>query len=170
MLTFWSTPQTPLTTHKSKTEGTADSSLYFDRLCDLISEAINSVPSKKVIKTFKQTLLSLPIDGSRDEVEGSKRLLKYIAEAPSLEEIPGKYRSHVTYMRVLSMFVKLRLMLTELEGEVLVQLESTKIVLSNTSFAVGLIQKNISRKRKSMRRNVQLLGSSKIGNHKNLKH
>ena len=43
----------------------------FDQLCDLIGDAIKSVPSEKVIKTFKQTLFSLPIDGSRDQAEGS---------------------------------------------------------------------------------------------------
>ena len=69
----------------------------FNELCTLIGEAIKSVSSAKVIKTFKQTLLFLPIDGSRDQAEGSKKLLKYIAEAPSIDEIPQKYRAHVTF-------------------------------------------------------------------------
>ena len=74
----------------------------FDQLCDLIAEAIKSVSPEKVIKTFKQTLLSLPIDGSRDQAEGSKRLPRYIAGAPSLDQIPEKCRSHVT--RTMSSF------------------------------------------------------------------
>ena len=73
----------------------------FDQLCDLLAEAIKSVPSEKVIKTFRQTLLSLPIGGSRDEAEGSKRILRYIAGAPALEQIPEKYRPHVTYTMTL---------------------------------------------------------------------
>ena len=68
----------------------------FDKLCDLIGDAINSVPSEKVIKTFKQTLFSLPIDGSRDEAEGSKKLLKLIAGAPSIDQIPEKYKLKVS--------------------------------------------------------------------------
>ena len=48
----------------------------FDQLCDIIGDAIKSVPSEKVIKMFKQTLFSLPTDGSRDQAEGSKKLLK----------------------------------------------------------------------------------------------
>ena len=32
----------------------------FEELCDLLAEAIKAVPSEKVIKTCKQTLLSLP--------------------------------------------------------------------------------------------------------------
>ena len=68
----------------------------FEELCDLLAEAIKAVPSEKVIKTFKQTLLSLPIDGSQDQAEGSKNVLKYIAQAPSLDQLPEKYRAHVT--------------------------------------------------------------------------
>ena len=69
----------------------------FDQLYDLIiGEAIKSVPSEKVIKTFKQTLFSLPIDGSRDQVEASKKLLKLIAGAPSIDQIPEKYKLKVS--------------------------------------------------------------------------
>ena len=59
----------------------------FDQLCDLLGDAITHVPSEKVIKTFKQTLFSLPLDGSRDEAEGSKKLLKMIAGAPRIDQI-----------------------------------------------------------------------------------
>ena len=48
-------------------------------------------PSEKIIKTFKQTLLSLRIDRLRDQEEGGKTLLRYIAEAPSIDEIPAEY-------------------------------------------------------------------------------
>ena len=48
----------------------------FDQLFDLIGDTIKSVPSEKVIKMFKQTLFSLPTDESRDQTEGSKKLLK----------------------------------------------------------------------------------------------
>ena len=41
--------------------------------------------------------MSLPIDGSRDQAEGSKKLLSYIAKAPSLDQIPQKFRCHVTH-------------------------------------------------------------------------
>ena len=39
----------------------------FTELCDLIADAIKSIPAETVIKTFKQTLSSLPADGSKDE-------------------------------------------------------------------------------------------------------
>ena len=52
----------------------------FNELCTLIANAINSVSSETIIKTFKQKLLSLPIDGSRDQEEGGKTLPRYIAE------------------------------------------------------------------------------------------
>ena len=69
----------------------------FNELCTLLGEAIKSVSSAKVIKTFKQTLLSLPLDGSRDQAEGSNKLLRYIAEVPSIDEIPEKYKLHVNF-------------------------------------------------------------------------
>ena len=141
----------------------------FDQLCDLIAEAIKSVPSEKVIKTFKQTLLSLPIDGSRDEAEGSKRILRYIAGAPTLDQIPQKYRSHVTYTVVFFRLVKLRSMLTGFESEMLAQLKSTRIAYSNASFVVGLIRTNIRRKPRNMGRSAPLFGSTKIGSRKSLK-
>ena len=68
----------------------------FDQLCDLIGDTIKSVPSEKVIKTFKQTLFSLPIDGSRDQAGGSKKLLKLIAGAPGIDQIPEKYKLKVS--------------------------------------------------------------------------
>ena len=68
----------------------------FDQLCDIIGDTIKSVPSEKFIKMFKQTLFSLPIDGSRDQSEGSKKLLKVIAGAPSIDQIPGKYKLKVS--------------------------------------------------------------------------
>ena len=68
----------------------------FDQLCDLLGDAIKSVPSENVIKTFKKTLICLPLDGSRDEAEGSKKLLKMIAGAPSIDQIPEKYRLKVS--------------------------------------------------------------------------
>ena len=55
----------------------------------------SAICSESVIKTFKQTLFSLPIDGSRDALEGSKRLLEKIAKAPSFEELPEQYKSKV---------------------------------------------------------------------------
>ena len=66
----------------------------FDQLCDIIVDKIKSVPSEKVIKMFKQTLFSLPIDGSK--AEGSKKLLKLIAGAPSIDQIPGKHKLKVS--------------------------------------------------------------------------
>ena len=69
----------------------------FNELWSLIADAIKYVPSAMVIKTFKQTLISLPIDGSRDQKEGNKTLLRYIAEALSIDEIPEQYRAQVTH-------------------------------------------------------------------------
>ena len=68
----------------------------FDQLCDLIGDAIKSVPSDNVIKTFEQTIFSLPIDGSRDQAEGSKELLKLITGAPRIDQIPEKYKLKIS--------------------------------------------------------------------------
>ena len=89
----------------------------FDKLCDLIGDAMKSVPSEKVIKTFKQTLFSLPIDGFRDQAEGSKKLLKLIARAPNIDQIPGKYTLKVSDFAMSHIIVHLRLMTAEFEGE-----------------------------------------------------
>ena len=35
----------------------------FEEMCELLAEAMKSIPSERVIKTFKQTLFSLPVDG-----------------------------------------------------------------------------------------------------------
>ena len=71
---------------KMLAEGTNGSipKMLFEELCDFLVQ-----------------FLSLPIDGSRDQAEGSKKLLKYIAQAPSLDQLPEKYRAHVTNRRVL---------------------------------------------------------------------
>ena len=62
----------------------------FDQLCDIIGDPIKSVPSEKFIKMFKQTLFSLPIDGSRDQAEGSKKTLKLIAGAQRINQNSGE--------------------------------------------------------------------------------
>ena len=49
----------------------------------------------------------MPIDGSQDQAEGSKKLLKYIAQAPSLDQLPEKYRAHVTDTRDFSGYGKI---------------------------------------------------------------
>ena len=64
----------------------------FEEMCELIADAIKSIPSERVIKTFKQTLFSLPLDGSKDQTEGSKSLLEYIDKAPSIDELPPDQR------------------------------------------------------------------------------
>jgi len=71
----------------------------FSEMCDLLSDAMKSIPSERVIKTFKQTLFSLPLDGSKDQTEGSKSLLDFIAKAPSLDELSPDERSKVTQKR-----------------------------------------------------------------------
>ena len=68
----------------------------FEEMCELIADAIKSIPSERVIKTFKQTLFSLPLDGSKDQTEGSKSLLEYIAKAPNIDELPPDQRPKVT--------------------------------------------------------------------------
>ena len=71
----------------------------FTELCDLIADAIKSIPAETVIKTFKQTLFSLPADGSKDKGEGSKKL---IAKAPSFDDLPPEYKSKVTLQNCIS--------------------------------------------------------------------
>ena len=46
-------------------------------------------------KSFKHTLFSLTVDGSKDQKEWSKRLNDLIAIAPTFEELPEKYRFEV---------------------------------------------------------------------------
>ena len=67
----------------------------FNELCDLIGDAIKSVPTEVIKKSFKQTLFSLPADGSRDDIDGSKRLTSLIAQAPEFEDLPEAYRFEV---------------------------------------------------------------------------
>ena len=67
----------------------------FEEMCELLAEAMKSIPSERVIKTFKQTLFSLPVDGSKDQTEGSKSLLDFIAKAPSYDELSPDERSKV---------------------------------------------------------------------------
>ena len=90
----------------------------FDQLCSLLADAIKSVLSERVVKTFKQTLLSLPIDGSQDQAEGSKRLLKYIATAPSVDQLPEKHKVHVTFKQNFNS-MGLRLTNSEFAGKML---------------------------------------------------
>ena len=93
--------------------------------------------------------------------------MKYIAGAPNLDQIPEKYGSHVTCMNFFFMLMKLRSMLTGFEGEMLPQQKSIrKFECSNASFAVGSIRISMRRKPKIIRRNAQLFGLFKIGNHK----
>ena len=55
------------------------------------------------------------------------------------------------------------------EGEMLLQLKSIKIEFSNVNYAAGLVRISMRRKPKSKRKDVQLFGFSKIGNHRNSK-
>ena len=41
-------------------------------------------------------MLSLSIDGSSDQEEGSEKLLKLIAGAPNIHQIPEKYKLKVS--------------------------------------------------------------------------
>ena len=55
------------------------------------------------------------------------------------------------------------------EGEMLLQLKSIKIEFSNVNYAAGLVRISMRRKPKSKRKDVQLFGFSKIGNHRKSK-
>ena len=76
----------------------------FEEMCELIADAIKSIPSERVIKTFKQTLFSLPLDFSKDQTEGSKSLLEYIAKAPNIDELPPDQRPKVTQTKLFLTF------------------------------------------------------------------
>ena len=67
----------------------------FHELCELIGDAIKSVSPEAIKKSFKRTLFALPADGSRDEIDGSKRLNQLIKIAPTFEELPEAYRFKV---------------------------------------------------------------------------
>ena len=64
----------------------------FHELADVVGEAVKSVKSEAIKKSFKHTLFSLPPDGSRDKQEGSKRLTNLINIAPAFEDLPEKYK------------------------------------------------------------------------------
>ena len=64
----------------------------FHELADIVGNAVKSVTSESIKKSFKHTLFSLPADGSRDKEEGGKRLTDLIAIAPTFEELPEKYQ------------------------------------------------------------------------------
>ena len=63
----------------------------FHELAEVVGNAIKSVKSEHIKKSFKQTLFSLPPDGSRDKEEGSKRFDALITSAPTFEQHPEKY-------------------------------------------------------------------------------
>ena len=67
----------------------------FHELADVVGNAVKSVKSGAIKKSFKHTLFSLPPDGSRDKEEGSKRLNALIECAPAFEELPEKYQFKV---------------------------------------------------------------------------
>ena len=67
----------------------------FHELADVVGNAVKSVKSESIKKSFKQTLFSLPPDGSRDKEEGSERLNKLIEIAPAFEDLPEKYQFKV---------------------------------------------------------------------------
>ena len=67
----------------------------FHKLADVVGNAVKSVKSESIKKSFKHTLFSLPTDGSKDQEEGSKRLNNLITSAPTFEELPEKYRFEV---------------------------------------------------------------------------
>ena len=70
----------------------------FHELCELVGNAIKSVSSDAIKKSFKRTLFALPADGSRDEIDGGKRLNQLIKIAPTFEELPEAYRFKVCPM------------------------------------------------------------------------
>ena len=67
----------------------------FHELCDLVGNAIKSVLTEAIKKSFKRILFALPADGSRDEIDGLKRLNQLIKIAPPFEELPEAYRFKV---------------------------------------------------------------------------
>ena len=67
----------------------------FHELADVVGNAVKSVKSESIKKSFKQTLFSLPPDGSRDKEERSERLNKLIEIAPAFEDLPEKYQFKV---------------------------------------------------------------------------
>ena len=67
----------------------------FHELADVVGNAVKSVKSEAIKKSFKHTLFSLPPDGSRDKEEGSKRLNNLIEIAPAFEDLPEKYQFKV---------------------------------------------------------------------------
>ena len=73
----------------------AISVMPFHELAEVVGNAIKSVKSEAIKKSFKHTLFSLPPDGSRDKEEGSKRLNALITSAPTFEQLPEKYRFQV---------------------------------------------------------------------------
>ena len=48
-----------------------------------------------VKNSFKHTLFALPPDGSRDSIDGGKRLMQLIDQAPAFEDLPEKHRFKV---------------------------------------------------------------------------
>ena len=73
----------------------AISVMPFHELAEVVGNAIKSVKSEAIKKSFKHTLFSLPPDGSRDKEEGRKRLNALIDSAPTFEQLPEKYRFQV---------------------------------------------------------------------------
>ena len=85
-----------------------------------------------------------------------------------MDQIPEKYRSHV---KVKKFFYpsKVEVDADGIRRRDAASAEKYKIEFSNVNYAAGLIRISMRREPKSIRRNVQLFGFSKIGNHRNSK-
>ena len=142
----------------------------FHELADVVGEAVKSVKSDAIKKSFKHTLFSLPPDGSRDRQEGSKRLTNLIEGAPAFEDLPEKYKfkvhSNVTY-NLLMLLLSCLSKLTTLEfadGRKGMQ-KSTKAELFSVNYVNGGIRTKQARKFRSIRMSVPPFGFMKNGNH-----
>ena len=85
-----------------------------------------------------------------------------------MDQIPEKYRSHV---KVKKFFYpsKVEVDADGIRRRDAATAEKYKIKFSNVNYAAGLIRISMHRMPKSIRRNIQLFGFSKIGSHGNSK-
>ena len=160
---FWSRTRRKMI---SEERNEASPVMPFRELLSVVGNAVKSVKSEAIKKSFKHTLFSLPQYGSRDKQEGSKRLNNLIEIAPAFEDLVEKHQCKCIFHWQLDfvLYWLSQLIILEFEGGKKRMQNSVKSGLFSASCAsVGILIKQ-TRKLRSMWMNAQPVGFLKSGN------
>ena len=160
---FWSRTRRKII---SEERNDASPVMPFRELLSVVGNAVKSVKSEAIKKSFNHTLFSLPQYGSRDKQEGSKRLNNLIEIAPAFEDLVEKHQCKCIFHWQLDfvLYWLSQLIILGFEGGKKRMQNSVKSGLFSASCAsVGILIKQ-TRKLRSMWMNAQPVGFLKSGN------